>query len=340
MQIVKSARLKNFRSHDDFAADFATDVTLIVGKNGTGKTSILEAVYLLLSGTSFKSVDREMIKTEKPNLFAEITKTDGVTPRVTIDSTGKVFKINGEKSKRLKTEHRYPIVLFEPNDLNLIHRSPNSRREYFDRFFGSLNPGFARAVTRYKKALSQRNRLLKSGYATRENLYSWDAMLATYGTEILTMRAYGAGEINQRLNQVYNTISDSLAKVEFRYSGRVIDEPKYLSALAANITRDIAVGSTTFGPHRDDFTYLFNGKLADQTASRGENRTIIIAQKFIEADTLANSRNLAPLILLDDVFSELDDKRQTALMANFRNHQILITAVAPPPKLQPLITLY
>ena len=219
MQIVRSVRLKNFRSHDDFAADFATDITLIVGKNGTGKTSILEAVYLLLNGTSFKSVDREMIKTEKPNLFAEVVKTDGLTPRVTIDSTGKTFKINGEKSKRLKTEHRYPIVLFEPNDLNLIHRSPNSRRDYFDRFFGLLSPGFARAVTRYKKALSQRNKLLKSGYATRENLYSWDAMLATYGAEILTMRAYGANQLNQKISDVYNTISDAQARDEFKYSG-------------------------------------------------------------------------------------------------------------------------
>ncbi|MCL2038561.1 DNA replication and repair protein RecF [Candidatus Saccharibacteria bacterium] len=339
MQIVSSIRLKNFRSHDAFAMDFSPTTTLIVGKNGTGKTSILEALYLLLHGTSFKSTDREIIQTTKPNSFAELTKTDGLTPRVIIDSTGKTFKINGEKSKRLKTEHRYPVVLFEPDDLNLIHRSPTSRRDYFDRFFSQLNPSFQRASSRYKKALSQRNKLLKSGYATRENLYAWDVILAQYGSEILVGRAYGASQINQRLTDVYNQISDAPAEVQLKYSGRVIDEQTYLQALETNFARDIAVGATTFGPHRDDFLYAFNGKLADGTASRGENRTIIIAQKFIEAAALADSKNLAPLILLDDVFSELDRPRQTALMKNFSSHQIIITAVAPPPNLKPLITL-
>ena len=339
MQIVKYVRLKNFRSHADFAMDFAKDVTLIVGKNGTGKTSILEAVYVLLNGTSFKSIDREMIKTDETELLAEIAKTDGLTHRVVVSGTAKDFKVGEQKAKRLPVKYRHPIVLFEPDDLNLIHRSPNSRRDYFDRFFGDLNPGFARAVSRYKKALSQRNRLLKSGFATRENIHSWDAMLAAYGTEILAKRTFGAGEINNRLSDVYNTISDAKAVVELQYSGRVVDEPGYLRLLANNFDRDQAVGATTFGPHRDDFLYLFNHKSAGQTASRGENRTIIIAQKFIEALGQTYYKNLAPLILLDDVFSELDDKRQTALMSNFSEQQIIITSVAPPPKLKPLIVL-
>jgi DNA replication and repair protein RecF len=339
MQIIKNVRIKNFRSHSDFAMDFAEDVTLIVGKNGTGKTSILEAVYLLLAGTSFKSADHEIIKTGESELFAELGKIDGLAHRVVIGERDKNFKVGEQKSKRLPAKYRYPIVLFEPDDLNLIHRSPTSRRDYFDRLFSGLDLGFGRAVSRYKKALAQRNRLLKSGFATRENLYAWDALLATYGIEILTKRAFGATAINNRLSDVYNTISDAPARVQLQYAGRVLDEQEYFRTLEANFARDIAVGATTFGPHRDDFVYTFNGKPAEATASRGENRTIIIAQKFIEAEGHAEYRNLAPLILLDDVFSELDDKRQTALMSNFSSHQIIITAVAPPPKLEPAITL-
>jgi len=339
MQIVSSVRLKNFRSHHEFALDFADDVTLIVGKNGTGKTSILEAIYLLCSGTSFKSTDKEMIKEGESELLAELCKTNGVIRRAVIKEREKQFKIGEEKSKRLSAKHRYPVVLFEPDDLNLIHRSPSSRRDYFDRFFGSLDPSFARATSRYKKALLQRNRLLKSGFASRENLYAWDTILASYGAEILAKRAFGANNINQRLEEAYNTISDVPATVQLKYTGRVIEAQEYLAALEANFTRDVAVGVTTFGPHRDDFAYLFNNKPADGTASRGENRTIIISQKFIEAEEQTNAQNLSPLILLDDVFSELDAKRQTALMSNFASHQIIITAVATPPKLKPLITL-
>jgi DNA replication and repair protein RecF len=339
VQIVKSVLLKNFRSHDEFAADFTDGVSLIVGKNGTGKTSILEAVYLLLNGTSFKSKDIELIKNGKPNMFAEIQKTDGLTPRVIISLTDKAFKINGETSKKLKTEHRYPTVLFEPDDLNLIHNSPNARREYFDRFFGLLNTNYAATISGYKKAMTQRNKLLKSGFATTESVYSWDCLLAKYGSNILKLRTYGASQINQKISDTYNTISDTLAKVELQYSGRVIDEQEYLAILTGNFERDSIVGSTTFGPHRDDFLFIFNGKMAGQTASRGENRTIILAEKFIEASAFTNAKGVSPIILLDDVFSELDDKRQTALMSNFRDHQIIITAVAPPPKLNPLITL-
>ncbi|MCL2371255.1 DNA replication and repair protein RecF [Candidatus Saccharibacteria bacterium] len=339
MQIVSSVRLKDFRSHSDFTLDLADDVTLIVGKNGTGKTSILEAIYLLCVGTSFKSTDRDMIKEGREELVAELKKTDGVIRRAVVKDKEKQFKVGEEKSKRLPAKHRYPVVLFEPDDLNLIHRSPSSRRDYFDRFFAGLDPNFARATGRYKKALQQRNRLLRSGFATRENLYAWDTILASYGAEILTKRAFGASSINQRLEAVYNTISDIPASIQLKYAGRVIEAQEYLSVLEANFTKDVAVGVTTFGPHRDDFVYLFNNKPADGTASRGENRTIIISQKFIEAEEQNDSQNLSPIILLDDVFSELDAKRQTALMSNFAGHQIIITSVAAPPRLKPLVDL-
>ncbi|MCL2095046.1 DNA replication and repair protein RecF [Candidatus Saccharibacteria bacterium] len=342
--VVSHVKLHNFRSHERMAADLSRPVTVITGSNGSGKTSILEAVYCLLQGSSFRSSDQEIIRFGTDFWQADLAMSDGTVRKIRHSSASpksgpkKEVRLGDKKSARLPLVAKYPVVLFTPADLNLIHRSPGNRRDYFDHLFGRIDSSYRQAISRYRRALAQRNKLLKSEYRTPGDQDIWDALLARYGSEILLKRNFYTNLISDRLPEVYGKIASGnnqslpnhRPSVQLSYSGKARGEEEYLDALRSNHQRDQLLRTTSLGPHRDDFFFRFNNRLATDIASQGENRTIIVALKFIESDLYFEQSNRAPLILLDDIFSELDQSRQAALMQNFANHQIIITAVDPP----------
>ncbi len=353
--IIKSVKLTNFRNHSEYKLDCNLDTTLILGENGWGKTSILEAIYCLLRGKSFRAVDAEILKRGAEYYRVELEYCDGSVVVSTFDGKDKNFLILDKKNKRLPKKNKYPVVLFLPSDLNLISSSPTRRRDYFDKVFGQFDEGYSNAILRYEKALKQRNELLKSEYVTPESLFSWNLLLAKYGSLIEEYRDRFVGEINEKITDIYRSIAENEDVVKLRLEGvyaglsrssdrnndgvisssevgentnegNKISEAKYLAILDKNAQKDIYLGHTSFGVHRDDFVFMFNGEVADGSASRGETRSIILALKFIEADLIYQKTHKKPVILLDDVFSELDKKRQKCLVTNFKDNQVIITS--------------
>jgi DNA replication and repair protein RecF len=327
MNKVLEVRLKNFRCHEDFALDCPQSMTMIVGENGSGKTSILEAVYLALRGKSFKGVDREILRRGADFYRAEILLSDAQSVVIRFDGLKKSFEIDGKKSLRLPKKNRYPVVLFEPDDLHLVGSSPSRRRDYFDEFFKQIDANYGVALSKYTKALRQRNDLLKDEAVSGDELFSWNVLLAHYGAEILQRRLDGLEKINALLTDNYRGIAKNDDECRIEYLGeKDLSENRYMEILEKNFSRDVALGYTSFGVHRDDFEFVFNGEKADGSASRGEIRSIVLALKFIEAEVLEKELQKKPVVLLDDIFSELDDMRQQHLIENFKDYQMIVTS--------------
>ena len=171
--------------------------------------------------------------------------------------------------------------------------------------------------------------MLKLERVTKESLFSWNLLLAKYGSAISKKRQIYTAEINSRLTPTYRSIAKNNDEVELQYHTEVINptESFYLKTLEQSTERDIYLGHTSFGIHRDDYLFSFNHQVADTSASRGETRSVILALKFIEANLIKETLGKNPIILLDDVFSELDATRRRCLVENFKDHQVIITSV-------------
>ena len=326
--IIKSIKLTNFRNHRSYKLICNDKTSLILGENGWGKTSILEAIYILTRGKSFRATDPEILNHNSDYYRIELEYTSGEITTATYDGKTKTFLILDKKQKRLPKKHKYPVILFLPSDLNLISHSPGRRRDYFDRIFTEFDEKYATSLSKYHKALKQRNELLKNDQLKKDALFSWNIMLAKYGTDLHDYREKFIAEINQKLTSTYRSIAENQDEITINYQSEAPkSEQTYLNHLENNYERDHYLGHTTFGIHRDDYIFNFNGKPADGSASRGETRSIILALKFIEADLVSQKLHLKPIILLDDVFSELDDTRRRCLVKNFKDNQVIITSV-------------
>lgn len=327
---VKSVILKNFRCHESYNLDCKEKTTLILGKNGYGKTSVLEAIYISMQGKSFRASDKDIIKRGADYYRIETKFSSGEKTIVTYENNKKTFLCQDKKTARLPKKNRYQAVLFLPEDLHIVATSPTKRRDYFDRILSQLSDRYSSALSRYNKALKQRNELLKQEYASPDTLFSWDVMLAKNGVEIQRERKRLCDLINQTFNKTYQSIAKNKDEISLRYNSYIgdISESEYLKLLTLDFDRDILTGHTNFGVHKDDYRFIFNGVDADGSASRGETRSIILALKFIEANIIYNETHQKPIVLLDDVFSELDNERQKRLVDNFKDHQVILTSTS------------
>lgn len=331
--LVTSLSVRNIRTHDAFSHAIVPGVTLITGSNGSGKTSLIEALTVALRGTSFKGTDAELLQVDAPWWRIDVATDDGLRT-VKFDpsrtSGRKQFTIDDKTSYRLAPANKYPVVLFEPDDLRLLHGSPTRRREFIDRFISQLDPRYAQLLRKYERALKQRNNLLKNEHATHDDLFVWDIALGEYGAEVIEQRIRYIERLNGELNATYNTIAQSHDEVSVHYSHTVIGDIKQriIHELHAHSERDRLLGYTSVGPHRHDVIFKFNQLPALSVASRGEVRSIVLALKFLEVDIINEVTGEQPLILLDDVFGELDSQRQTHLATKFHDKQIIMTSAS------------
>ena len=326
--IIKTVKLTNFRNHSKYVLECKDSTSLILGENGCGKTSVLEAIYIVTRGKSFRAVDADILKRGEDFYRVEVEYCSGEKAVVAYDGESKTFLIDDKKTKRLSKKNKYPVVLFLPSDLNLMSASPTSRRDYFDRVFGQFDAMYGVSLSKYEKALKQRNELLKKEYLKPDEVFYWNLLLAKYGMEVVSKRKAFLMEINQKLTEVYQSIAENEDTVQIELETMVDgDENGYIKALESDFERDRIMGHTRFGVHKDDFIFKFNDKVANGSASRGEVRSIILALKFIEAEMLKKKLGQNPIVLLDDVFSELDETRRRCLVKNFRDNQVIITSV-------------
>ena len=329
--ILKTLRVQNFRTHSDFILEIGEKSTLISGANGSGKTSLLEAIYFALQGTSFRSSDKEILRNDGSSWFRIDLKDSKDSLRTIIfndavQKSKKQFLVDGNKKARLSANLRIPVVLFEPDDLQLLSGSPTRRRNFLDYFLSQIFPSFQLALARYNKALKQRNNLLKRDNVSKDELFPWNLMLAEYGAEIISKRQDFLELLNSKIEEVYFEISGVKDEIKIDYLGEKVSKNEILAILSENIERDKILGYTNFGPHKHDIQFIFNKKPAQNVASRGENRSLVLALKFIETDILADLTSKRPIVLLDDVFSELDDDRQKLLTKHFSKYQTIITS--------------
>ena len=331
MTVVKKLSLENIRSHDKFVVKLSPTVTVIVGNNGSGKTSIIEAIYIALQGTSFKGSDYDILRYESPWWRIEIEFDTFLKRTITYDpslTTGRKKITVGDKVMyRMPAKYKCPVVLFEPDDLLLLHGSPTRRRQFIDRFISQLDPLYLSAVHKYERALKQRNNLLKKRRVAPDELFVWDIALSEYGSYIIEKRIAFIERINSKLNDQYNSIADSHNIASVHYSNTYIGDikQKLLNDLHSHVEKDKVLGFTSIGPHRHDVIFKFNSFSALDVASRGEVRTIVLAIKFMEVEIIEQITNIKPIILLDDVFSELDGSRRKAITKYLQNYQTIIT---------------
>ena len=330
--MLKSIALAHFRSHSDNRFTFSKGLTVISGPNGIGKTNILEAIVIQARGSSFRGSDSEVVAHDA-NWYKVTAQYDANRTRIvryepTKPAAKKSFEIAGIKKQRLSPVQKMPIVLFEPDDLRLIHGSPSRRREFLDRMCGALDIHYTTLLHRYERSLLQRNNLLKTGRASDDELFVWEVSLAQNGAAIINARRELVWNINERLNDTYCSIAHTPGSVtihyEFHDSERSLEQ-QLLSLLHVSRYSDRLRGFTSVGPHRHDVELKLDEVAAEASASRGETRSIILALKFIELELLREKFEEPPLLLLDDVFSELDATRRTSLLELAHTVQTIIT---------------
>jgi len=328
--ILSKIELYNFRSHDEAAFLFDPRLTLVTGKNGTGKTNLLEAVYVLLRGTSFRASDRELTAFER-DWWRVVGELDDTTRELRHQSDKLPAKqlLMHDSAKRFHYKDRLPVVLFEPTDLQLIHGSPNRRRSTFDDMLMSLSPDYRQALSRYERSLKQRNNTLKRYGASNELhdlLFVWDVTLAKYGETIIAERERFISQINTMLPEIYSQIAGRVSDIELRYhSTSPSTSSRFIDKLHKNIGLDKMRATTSIGPHRDDFMFYLNQTDAKAMASRGETRSILLSLKLAYTALLRDLHDTDPIVLLDDVFSELDSDRQKNLLRALGDSQVIIT---------------
>lgn len=330
--MINSIRLQNFRSYSDESFEFDPGVNIVVGPNASGKTNLLEAVLVLCRGNSYRAKDAELIKFEAP-----WSRLDGYfdhqTYALKLEKVGtqldKTYVIDEKPFKRINLEKTIPVVYFEPNHLQLITRGPQQRRDYFDDLLERSSPGFKALNNNYKRVLAQRNSLLKQGpLRAKEHIFAWNVRLSELGEKIAQKRQELTEDINLNLSKTYKSISRQKTELSLEYICQFNPGNygnKLLHRLENNSENDYLKGFTSFGPHREDFNLNLNNQSAGVTASRGENRSIMLALKIYELNLIEEARGRPPIFLLDDVFSELDGARRQALVKFLSNRQTIIT---------------
>lgn len=330
--MISSLRLQNFRSYKDESFEFEPGVNIVVGPNASGKTNLLEAVLVLARTKSYRVKDQELIRFGQAwaRLDGFFASQERVIKYVSSeeDRVTKTISVEGREYSRLPFDKLLPVVVFEPNDLQLLIRGPEQRREYLDNLLQQNHQHYKALKNNYLRVLSQRNALLKREAVVADELFVWNLRLSELGGQIAALRQSLIDQANKRLSDIYSQIAQQKIKLKLTYKTPFeIDNytSQLLKKLESSTQLDFRRGFTAYGPHRDDMEFSLNNQAAEHTASRGETRTILLALKILELEILEGTRVIRPLFLLDDVFSELDSSRRRFLVDFLKSQQAIIT---------------
>ena len=336
---VKWVKLNNFRNYEQCQVDFISGMNLISGKNGQGKTNLVEAVMLnALSKSPRTSRDDDLRKENSQFTEAEIClvrEFGEVTIKCRMDNQNKkVFYVNtNEVSKVSEIFGNLVAVYFSPNDLKIVSGSPSERRDFMDTDISQLSGSYYNLLQRYNKVIDQRNKLLKTVHSKamiETQIDIWNEQLAGIAGHIVKTRKSFIKKLSEPASDTIKFISKDNDHLNISYigpKGETYEEIKseILKSLNYNLDKDMELGYTTVGPHRDDIKFELNGHDSKIFASQGQQRTIVLSLKIAELSVFANELGENPILVLDDVFSELDSSRQRMLYSKLKDIQVLLT---------------
>ncbi len=337
--IIKSLELENFRNYDSLSMSFDSGTNILYGDNAQGKTNILEAIYLSATTKSHKgSKDKDIVNfhADEAHIRTYVVK-DGLENRVDMHlrkSKSKGIAINGQKIKKAADLlGLLNVVFFSPEDLSIIKNGPAERRRFVDMELCQLDSFYLYNLNNYNKIVNQRNKLLKDLYfqpGLKETLSIWDSQLVSYGSKIIERRISFVKQLNEIIYDIHKKLSGGKEELEIVYEPDVSMED-YERSLTLSQERDIKLKMTSTGPHRDDFSFMVRKMDSNETVdirkfgSQGQQRTAALSLKLSEIELVKKLTKDTPLLLLDDVLSELDSNRQNYLLNSIGGIQTIIT---------------
>jgi DNA replication and repair protein RecF len=329
--------LRNFRNYSDIALDTNSQVNVFIGQNAQGKTNLLEAIYTLALTKSHRTHnDKELIgwNAASATVYGEVQKKYGDSKlELTVSNQGKKAKINGLEQRKLSEFiGSVNVVMFAPEDLNIVKGSPAVRRRFLDMEIGQVYPSYLYHLSQYQKILLQRNNVLKQHPSVHHSqsamLEVWNEQLAQAGIKIIQRRQHFIKKLQAWAERIHSGITaggemlkvsyqPSLAVEELQEETVLFDQ--FMIKLSQVKDQEFRRGTTLVGPHRDDLLFHINGKEVQTYGSQGQQRTTALSLKLAEIELIGEEIGEYPLLLLDDVLSELDSNRQTQLIETFQD---------------------
>lgn len=331
--IIRSLELANFRNYDSLDIHFSSGTNILYGDNAQGKTNILEAIYLSSTTKSHKgSKDKDIVNFNQDEAHIRtILEKEGVEVRVDMHlrkNKSKGIAIDGQKIKKAaELLGLLNVVFFSPEDLSIIKNGPAERRRFVDMELCQLDSFYLYNLNHYNKIVNQRNKLLKDMYFNpelRETLNIWDSQLVSFGSKIIERRELFVKQLNEIIFEIHRKLSGNKEDLIIAYEPDVLIED-YERSLRVNQERDIKLKQTTVGPHRDDFSFMVGDIDIRKFGSQGQQRTAALSLKLSEIELVKKMTKDNPVLLLDDVLSELDSNRQNYLLNSIGDIQTIIT---------------
>lgn len=329
--------LSNFRNYENQKIYFHKNVNIIVGNNAQGKTNLIEGLYIMSLGKSFRTAkDSEMIGfgCNMARVKTVSCRSDrDVTVEIGLVKNKKSLKIDGVRMKKTSDllENIY-IVVFSPDDLKIVKEEPEKRRRFIDRELCQLKPVYFDSISKYKKILAQRNFLLKEEKPDMSMLDIWDEELSGYGARIIKERAAFIDKLREISSGIHSDLTENRENLEIEYESDIdmrdnIKDQKdiFYETLCSGRKKDLIRRNTGHGPHRDDIRIMVNGVDVRSFGSQGQQRSAALSLKLAEIKLIFEETGEKPVLLLDDVLSELDRVRQRQLITSFGDIQIFIT---------------
>lgn len=332
--------LLNFKNYAEANLRFSPAVNVLVGKNGSGKTNLLDAIYSLsFTKSAFASSDTQCVLSGQnyfmvKGKFFKQDKPYELLSSVQIGSK-KVFREEGSDYQKL-SDHigKYPVILIAPDDVDLVRESSESRRKFFDSIISQLDKKYLEALMQYNQALKQRNSLLRMfqerGTADWLALESYDQLLIRLGQQIFQQRIAFAEEFLPVFRKYYKFIVDDAETTDLEYSSE-LKEKSFEEGLLKNRQKDLALQRTSFGIHRDDYVFTLGDGDLKRLGSQGQQKSFVIALKLAQFEIIEKIKGFKPILLLDDIFDKLDDFRIARLLTLVKNDlgQLFITDARP-----------
>ena len=327
--VINKIYLENFRNYEKQEINLNENINVFYGNNAQGKTNILEALYYSALGRSFRTYkDSELIRfvkdSSKIDILYEKNNRENEIEIVLNKSEKKIVKINGIKiNKSSELIGNLNIVIFSQDDILILKQSPSLRRKFLDILISQLKPNYVHVLSEYNKVLEQRNALLKSKNV--DTIDIWNEQLADLNEKIFNYRKYYIEKIQEKLLMIHPRVTNERENIKIVYKTKFEDRKNFLNLLEENLTFDLYKGYTSVGAHRDDFEIYINDNMLNIYGSQGQHRTAILSLKIAELEILKEQIGENPVLLLDDVTSELDLERIRLIFSKIQDYQVFIT---------------